>query len=105
VLRRRHQHRRRRDRLPRGVYGRAARRHRCGRGGFPGLLVLEIWGREWAKRDGHTQTGTEGRRRRREGGRWGQVASGLVGGRRRGFATPCGSCLRGLYLGPFLRFY
>jgi hypothetical protein len=30
VLGRRHQHRRRRDRLPRGVNRRAARRHRCG---------------------------------------------------------------------------
>jgi hypothetical protein len=40
VLGRRHQHRRRRDRLPRGVHGCAARRHRCGRGRVPGAPGL-----------------------------------------------------------------
>lgn len=70
VLRRRHQHRRSRDRLPRGVYGGAARRHRCGRGGFTGLLVLEIWRRTEGERKGRSETATprRGRRRRDDGG-------------------------------------
>jgi hypothetical protein len=43
VLRRRHQHRRGRDRIPRCVHRRAARRHPCVRRGGPrGLLALEI---------------------------------------------------------------
>jgi hypothetical protein len=46
VLRRCHQHRRSRDRLPQSVYGRAARRHRCGRGGFAGAPGLGDLGKE-----------------------------------------------------------
>lgn len=103
VLGRRHQHRRRRDRLPRGVHRRAARRHRCGRGralGAPGLGDLR---EEEVGAAGRADPDEKVRRGGDDGGEGEVVTATLSASFVPSWASECETT--GLHVGSFCRVY